>query len=258
MSHAPRWTRTLNWRLSTGPNRDTVPHETGHDVRGRKAGGILKAFGRSRMSGRTDLYTLRCVAHVARHLRGRIRQRGRGRESFSADNSWKGRPERSTRLLAQGDLKRVDPPRLPGESSQVNWPRAQPRSPPQILPACRARVLRLTGQEPSPARHPRSSPLAGREFSGSLAKSQAPLATQDPPRLPGESSQVNWPRARSVGSPARSWPANLTISPASGEDFGTPTGSTRRGRTSSRPGSPGTSLAPIAGPVIQNRKPDRA
>ena len=40
------------------------------------------------------------------------------------------------------------------------------------------------------------------------------------PHLLSESSQVLWPRARSVGSPARPWPANLTISPASGEDFG--------------------------------------
>ncbi len=41
----------------------------------------------------------------------------------------------------------------------------------------------------------RSSPLAGRESSGYLAKSEN-------------------------GSPPRSWPENLTISPASGEDSG--------------------------------------
>jgi hypothetical protein len=40
----------------------------------------------------------------------------------------------------------------------------------------------------------RSSPLAGREFSGSLAKRRARLAPQDPPRLSDESSQVRWPR----------------------------------------------------------------
>jgi len=28
---------------------------------------------------------------------------------------------------------------------------------------------------------------------------------KDPPRLPGESSQVHWPKARSVGMPARPW-----------------------------------------------------
>ena len=56
---------------------------------------------------------------------------------------------------------RKDPPRLPGESSQVPWPRADPHYHPKILPACRVRVFRFPGQEPTRTTIPRSSPLAG-------------------------------------------------------------------------------------------------
>jgi hypothetical protein len=66
---------------------------------------------------------------------------------------------------------RKDPPRLPGESSQANWPRSEAQ-----LPTTR-----------------RSSPLAGREFSG-------------------------WAAKRGTKT-RRTWPVSLTISPASGEDF---------------------------------------
>ncbi len=66
----------------------------------------------------------------------------------------------------------------------------------KILPARRARVLRFPSQERThPASERRSSPLAGREFSGSQAKQHKRF------RVP------------------RSWPENLTISPASGEDL---------------------------------------
>ena len=53
----------------------------------------------------------------------------------------------------------------------------------------------------------RSSSLAGREFSGSQAKNRSPArAPQDPPRLPGESSQVRRPRTAVPLAPPRSSP----------------------------------------------------
>jgi hypothetical protein len=131
--------------------------------------------------------------------------------------------------------------RLPGQE-------ARPTSPhPKILPACRVRVLRLAGQEarstyPPPEDPP---PLAGREFSGWLAKKRGPpthhpkilacrarvlrLAARSEVHLPTtrRSSPLagrafsGWLAKRGAGvETAGTWPVSLTISPASGEDSG--------------------------------------
>jgi hypothetical protein len=75
-----------------------------------------------------------------------------------------------------------DPPRLPGESFRLTWPRATLH-----------------------ASQPRSSPLAGRELQASGLRGQEQRCTrpnQDPPRLPGESFRLTWPRGRTVCLPA--------------------------------------------------------
>jgi hypothetical protein len=87
-----------------------------------------------------------------------------------------------------------DPPRLPGESFRLTWPRAtlhapQPRSSPLAGREFQARWPRATLHAPQP----RSSPLAGREFQASGLRGQGQRCTrpkQDPPRLPGESFRL--------------------------------------------------------------------
>jgi hypothetical protein len=88
-----------------------------------------------------------------------------------------------------------DPPRLPGESSQA-W--------------------RLRSDPPPPSQDPPRLP--GESSQAWRLRSDPPPPSQDPPRLPGESFQVGWLRGGWTRT-RRTWPENLTISPASGENF---------------------------------------